>query len=143
MAESVSEAVFPAQRSEIPNILRFVSELAKAAGIHPKRVAHLELAVEEAVMNIASYAYPIPPGDVTVRVEWIGDRLVTSLIDDGVPFDPLKVDAPDLHAGAEERPVGGLGIFLLRRIMDEVHYERHDGHNVLMLVIRANSPMPR
>jgi serine/threonine-protein kinase RsbW len=96
----------------------------------------LELAVEEAVVNICLYAYEVPPGELLVRIESGEERFVVDLIDEGVPFDPLAVEEPDLRAPAEERKVGGLGIFLVRRVMDEVAYRRDGSSNILRLVIR-------
>ena len=96
----------------------------------------LELAVEEAVVNICLYAYEVPPGELLVRVDSAEGQFVVELIDEGVPFDPLGVEEPDLVAPAGERQVGGLGIFLVRRVMDEVAYRRDGSSNILRLVIR-------
>ncbi len=95
----------------------------------------LELAVEEAVVNICLYAYEVPPGELLVRICPGEKSFVVELVDEGVPFDPLAVDEPDLRAAVEERAVGGLGIFLVRRVMDEVAYHRDGARNVLRLVI--------
>lgn len=97
--------------------------------MHPKRVLQLQLAVEEAVMNTCSYAYQVPPGEIVVRVHSEKDRFAVELIDEGIPFDPLAAEEPDTKASLEERGIGGLGILLIRRTMDEVHYRREDNHN--------------
>lgn len=132
----IEERVFPASVDEIPEAIAFIAERAGAWGLHPQRLMQLELAVEEAVVNICLYAYQVPPGDLIVRVEPGDSRFIVDLIDEGVPFDPLAVDEPDLRAAAQERAVGGLGIFLVRRVMDEVSYTREGSRNVLRLVIR-------
>ena len=130
------ERVFAGRVDAGPDISAFVAGAARAWGVHPRRLMQLELAVEEAVVNICLYAYEVPPGEVLVRVEPGEERFVVELVDEGVPFDPLAVEEPDLRAGAGERELGGLGIVLVRRVMDEVGYAREAGRNVLRLVIR-------
>jgi anti-sigma regulatory factor (Ser/Thr protein kinase) len=135
-SHGVVERVFAGKVEAVPDIIAFVAGAARAWGVHPTRLMQLELAVEEAVVNICLYAYEVPPGEVLVRVEPEDDRFIVELVDEGVPFDPLAVEEPDLRAGAGERELGGLGIVLVRRVMDEVGYAREAGRNVLRLVIR-------
>jgi len=130
------EKIFAASMDTIPDIVGFVSETASAMGVHPKRVMHLELAVEEAAVNICSYAYEIPPGEITIRISRETEVVRIELIDVGVPFDPLAADAPDIKMELENREVGGLGIFLIRRVLDEVHYSRSGDSNILSLAVR-------
>ncbi len=130
------ERTFLANLETLPAIVGFVSEHAAAMGVHPKRVMHLELAVEEAAVNICSYAYEIPPGEVTVRITPEPGVVRIELVDNGVPFDPLSMDAPDIKSELENREVGGLGIFLIRRMLDEVHYSRRGDQNILSLAVR-------
>ena len=130
------ERTFLANLETLPAIVGFVSERAAAMGVHPKRVMHLELAVEEAAVNICSYAYEIPPGEVTVRITPDPGVVRIELVDNGVPFDPLSMDAPDIKSELENREVGGLGIFLIRRMLDEVHYSRRGDQNILSLAVR-------
>jgi anti-sigma regulatory factor (Ser/Thr protein kinase) len=135
-SEAIAERVFEATTDTIPDVIGFIAGEAEAWGLHPQRLMQLELAVEEAVVNICLYAYEVPPGELLVRVGSAEDQFVVELIDEGVPFDPLAVDEPDLRAPAGERQVGGLGIFLVRRVMDEVAYRRDGASNILRLVIR-------
>ena len=130
------ERTFLSNLETLPAIVGFVSERAAAMGVHPKRVMHLELAVEEAAVNICSYAYEIPPGEVTVRITPEPGVVRIELVDNGVPFDPLSMDAPDIKSELENREVGGLGIFLIRRMLDEVHYSRRGDQNILSLAVR-------
>ena len=130
------EKTFAASLDTIPDIVGFVSETASAMGVHPKRVMQLELAVEEAAVNICSYAYEIPPGEVTIRISRETEVVRIELVDAGVPFDPLAADAPDIRSELENREVGGLGIFLIRRMLDEVHYSRSGDRNILSLAVR-------
>jgi anti-sigma regulatory factor (Ser/Thr protein kinase) len=132
------ERVFPANTEEVPVIVQHVSELAEEAGVHPKRIMHLELAVEEAVMNICSYAYETPPGTVAVRVSTNKGAFTVQLVDEGIPFDPLALEEPDIKAELEDRQIGGLGVLLIRRVMDEVHYQREGGSNILTMTLLTN-----
>jgi serine/threonine-protein kinase RsbW len=134
-ADGFIEQVFEASVEKTPDVIAFIAGHAGDWGLHPQRLMQLELAVEEAVVNICLYAYEIPPGELLVRISPGEKRFVVELVDEGVPFDPLAVEEPDLRAAAAERAVGGLGIFLVRRVMDEVAYSRDDTRNVLRLVI--------
>jgi len=134
----MNQQEFPANVDKVPVVVEHVSGLAELAGVHPKRIMHLELAVEEAVMNICSYAYETPPGTVTVRVSSENERFMVQLIDEGVPFDPLALEEPDIKAELEDRKIGGLGVLLIRRVMDEVHYERKGLSNILTMVMHLN-----
>jgi serine/threonine-protein kinase RsbW len=130
------ERVFAASVDAIADVIGFIAGEAGAWGLHPQRLMQLELAVEEAVVNICHYAYEVPPGELLVRIEPEDSAFIVELIDEGVPFDPLAVEEPDLRAGVSDRAVGGLGIFLVRRVMDEVSYLRDGSRNILRLVIR-------
>ena len=133
------EQVFVADVEQTPEVIGFIAGHAGDWGLHPKRLMQLELAVEEAVVNICLYAYEVPPGELLVRIDPGEQSFVVELIDEGIPFDPLAQEEPDLRAAAEERAVGGLGIFLVRRVMDEVAYHRKGSKNVLRLVIHKPS----
>jgi anti-sigma regulatory factor (Ser/Thr protein kinase) len=127
---------FPAELQVLPQGVAFVADYATAAGFAPDRVAEIELAVGEVLTNICAYAYPTSGGDVEVQCTHdAGPRLCIDIIDSGVPFDPLAVPPPDLLADPEERITGGLGIFLLRSMVDEMTYRRDHDQNVLRLVI--------
>ena len=132
----LKEKIFLARLETIPDIVGFISETAAAMGVHPKRVMHLELAVEEAAVNICSYAYEIPPGEMTIRISREEEVVRIEMIDKGGPFDPLALEAPDIQSELEHREVGGLGIFLIRRMLDEVRYSRSGECNILSLAVR-------
>ena len=119
---------------EIPRLAEFVKVLASDVKMAPTLALNLNLALEEVVSNVMLYAYP-PGSSGLVEVEAIVrdgnmDFIVT---DAGIPFDPTSVGRPDLTLGVNERPVGGLGIYLVRTIMDQVSYARVDGKNVLSM----------
>ncbi|EFC91635.1 putative anti-sigma regulatory factor, serine/threonine protein kinase [Dethiosulfovibrio peptidovorans DSM 11002] len=128
------ERRFAADMGSLEDIRKFV--FSCLADMSTKRKMHVELALEETVVNICSYAYEVPPGELLVRISDDGDRYFLEFEDRGVPFDPLSSDEPDVRAPMEERGQGGLGILLIRRVMDEAHYSREKGVNRLRLVVK-------
>jgi anti-sigma regulatory factor (Ser/Thr protein kinase) len=115
----------PAALHALPQIVTCVATYAAAAGFPPARVAEIELAVGEALTNICAYAYPQGRGEVEVQcTHGAGPQLCIDIIDTGVPFDPLAMPPPDLLADLEERTQGGLGLLLLRTLVDELTYRR-------------------
>ena len=119
---------------EIPRLAEFMKVLASDVKMAPTLALNLNLALEEVVSNVILYAYP--PGSAgLVDVEAIvrDEKLDFVVTDAGIPFDPTSVGRPDLTLGVNERPVGGLGIYLVRTIMDQVSYARVDGKNVLSM----------
>ena len=132
-----SSACSPANADTIPEVIGFIAGEAGAWGLHPQRLMQLELAVEEAVVNICLYAYEVPPGELLVRIEPAeAPASSSSSSTRACRSTRSAVEEPDLRAGAGERAVGGLGIFLVRRVMDEVAYRRDGSRNILRLVIR-------
>ena len=100
-----------------------------------KAQMQISVAVEEIFVNIASYAYAPDKGSATVCVEVSGDPVTVTItfVDRGVPYDPLAKEDPDVTLSADERGIGGLGIFMTKKIMDDVAYEYRDGKNILTL----------
>ncbi|HEX2721807.1 MAG TPA: ATP-binding protein [Gemmatimonadaceae bacterium] len=95
----------------------------------------ISVALDELLANVRSNAGAgRDPCSVTVEVELDDERVTVTLTDDGTPFDPLKRDAPDTTLSVDERPIGGLGLHLVGQLMDQVSYQRRDGHNVVVLV---------
>lgn len=119
---------------QIPELAAFVETLAEEIALDPGLAMGLNLALEEAVTNVMMYAYPAGvAGRVELDVDAEPDRLVFELRDSGTPFDPTQAPDADITLGVEERPIGGLGIFLVRRIMDSVTYTRRGEKNILTL----------
>ena len=118
----------------------FVNEQLEALDCPMKAQMQIDIAIDELFGNIAHYAYNPEVGEATVRVEVVEDPLavVITFIDKGVPYDPLAKDDPNITLSAEEREIGGLGIFLIRQIMDKVEYQRIDGKNVLSMSKQLN-----
>jgi len=124
----------PNDVEQVPLLAAFVDEVCEAAGFDMSLTMSMQLAIEEAVVNVMNYAYPPgTQGHVTIDATAGEGRLEVVITDSGVAFDPtLKADA-DTTLSAEQRPIGGLGIHLVRHIMDEIAYERRDGKNILTL----------
>ena len=100
-----------------------------------KTQMQIDIAVEELFVNIAHYAYNPEVGPVTIRVEVQKEPLAVTVtfIDHGVPYDPLAKEDPDITLSAEERQIGGLGIFMVKKSMDDIAYEYKDGQNILYI----------
>ena len=119
---------------EVEALGTFVKQVAEHLSLDKSLTGKLRLAVEEAVVNVMEYAYPKgTTGDVNIRATSNGKKLRFIITDSGISFNPTEVSAADTTLSAEERPVGGLGILLVRELMDSINYERIDGKNVLTL----------
>ena len=119
---------------EVPQLAAFVDEVCETAGLDMSTTTNMNIALEEAVVNVMSYAYPSGSvGEVQIDA-LLGDKELCFVIrDKGKPFDPTAQDEADTTLSLEERPIGGLGIYLVRQLMDSINYERIDGQNVLKL----------
>ena len=119
---------------EVTRLSSFMKSVAERLGFETSMARQLRLAIEEAVVNVIDYAYPAgTKGDITVRMMSDGHILHCQIIDAGVPFDPTAKEKADTTLSAEDRQIGGLGILLVRELMDSINYERTDGQNVLTL----------
>ena len=119
---------------EVPQLVAFVDEVCEAVGFNPAVTMQMNLALEEAVVNVMNYAYPPDiRGKVTIDASANDVRLKFTIIDSGRPFDPTVQADVDTTLSVKERPIGGLGIHIVRQIMDSINYERIDGQNVLTL----------
>ncbi len=129
------ELTLPALPDNLASVQGFIEERLEAAGCPLRAVMQISVAVEEIFVNIAHYAYKPGTGDATVRFAITEDPKAAVIIfmDSGSPFDPLAKENPDTTLSAEERPIGGLGIYITRKTMDYVAYGYMDGHNILTL----------
>ncbi len=134
----LKEKKFRALISNIPVVTDYVNEELERVGVSMKTEMQIDVAVDEIFTNIASYSYRPETGDAVVRVQILEDplRLEVTFIDQGIPFNPLLRKDPDTTLSLEQRQIGGLGIFLVKKSMDEVLYEYKDGSNIL--TIRKN-----
>jgi anti-sigma regulatory factor (Ser/Thr protein kinase) len=129
---------FAAKFDFLDEIREFVGEIARTGGFGEKDVYNIQLATDEAASNIIEHAYEgIPDGVLDMSCGMEADAIKIILIDYGLPFDPSIVPVPDLKADLSDRKIGGLGLFLMRKLMDEVHYDpRRDKSNVLTMIKR-------
>ncbi len=120
---------------QIAVLAEFIESLAEELGLDMSLTMSLNLALEEAVTNVILYAYPEgTEGFVQIDAVWDQQQLTFIIKDSGIAFDPTLKEDADITLSAEEREIGGLGIFMVRQLMDSVSYERKDGrHNVLTL----------
>ena len=126
--------VLPNDINEVPRLTAFVDAVCEAVGFNPTVTMQMNLAIEEAVVNVMNYAYPRgKKGDVTIEALSNDVRLKFVIIDSGTPFDPTVHADVDTTLSAQERPIGGLGIHLVRQMMDSINYERVNNLNVLTL----------
>lgn len=138
MSKTYRELTLPAEIERLPEVLSFVEEQLEEVGCPMKAQMQISVAVEEVYVNIASYAYAPGTGVATIRLERTEEPAVTiTFIDSGVAFNPLEKEDPDVSLPAEEREIGGLGIFMAKKTMDEVRYERAGMYNVLTLIKRV------
>lgn len=131
----MKEITLEAKTENLNKVLTFITEALEERGCPPKVQMQIEIAAEEIFVNIANYAYDPETGPATVQTEVNDDPLSVSItfIDHGVPYDPLKKEDPDITLSCEERPVGGLGIFMVKKSMDDITYEYKDGRNILKI----------
>lgn len=126
---------------EVTRFSNFMESATQKMGIEKIQARKLRLAVEEAVVNVINYAYPVgTEGTVEVRLMSNAQRIKMMIIDSGVAFDPTSKEKVDTTLLAEERQIGGLGILLVRELMDSINYEREDGKNILTLIKNLNPP---
>jgi serine/threonine-protein kinase RsbW len=123
-----------AETDEMPRAMSGIEECLETEGFSEEDILDMQLAVEEAVTNTIRYGYAGAPGTIAIRCTVEPDRATVEIADDAPAFDPLKVPDPDLSADLDDRPIGGLGIFLLRKVMDDVAYRFTDNQNILVLV---------
>ncbi|MBP5771263.1 MAG: ATP-binding protein [Bacteroidaceae bacterium] len=119
---------------EIHRLDVFIDDVCRTLHLDGATTFRLHLALEEAVANVINYAYPEGTrGEIHLRVSSDAGKLVFVITDQGIPFDPTSVDEPDITADADQRTIGGLGVFLMRQYMDKLQYENRDGLNILTL----------
>lgn len=131
----MKELTIAATVENIETVTDFVNEQLEALDCPMKAQMQIDIAIDELFGNIAHYAYNPDVGDATVRVEVAENPLsvIITFIDGGVPYDPLAAADPDTTLPAEERTLGGLGIFMVKKTMDEITYRYENGSNILSI----------
>ena len=123
----------PATMDHFEESLGFIEERLRAAGIDERILTKVLTASEEIIVNIIQYAYQENEGDFMIEIEDHPDRTTLSFSDYGQPFDPLKKPDADTSLKAHEREIGGLGILMVKKLMDDVQYDFSDGRNTLTI----------
>ena len=131
----MKELTLEATPENVDKAIEFVDEMLDEYGCGLKEKATIDVAVDELFANIAHYAYNPETGYATVKVDVVKEPLsvVITFIDNGKPYDPLAKDDPDTTQSIEEREIGGMGIFIVKKSMDAVNYEYKDGKNILTI----------
>ena len=131
----MNEFVIEATRENLPKVISFVNEHLEAADCNMRTQIQIDIAVEELFINIASYAYDPEIGTAVVQVTVTDEPLSVEItfIDNGRQYDPLAKEDPDITLPINKRKKGGLGIFMVKKSMDDIHYEYADGKNILTI----------
>ena len=130
----MKELTIDATVDHIAAVTEFVNAQLEEYDCPMKAQMQIDLAVEEIFVNIANYAYEGKLGSATINIKADAHKATVSFADSGFPYDPLKKEDPNIEQAAEDRPIGGLGIFLVKEMCDEVHYERRGDMNILTIV---------
>lgn len=119
---------------QLARLYAFLDQQAEAYELEDLLLMQIKLALEEAVTNVIQYAYPEKEDqDIRIDMNYMNRRLTIVITDTGIAFNPLARQEPDLTLSLEERPIGGLGIYLVKQLMTEVTYNRSDGKNILTM----------
>ena len=130
----MKELTVDATVENIATVTEFVNAQLEQSGCPPKIQMQIDIAIDELFGNIAHYAYDPDVGPATVRVEVDEEPcVIITFIDNGVPYDPLGKEDPDITLSAEERGFGGLGVYMVKKSMDDISYEYRDGQNILRI----------
>jgi len=127
------EIKIPADINRLNEVLEFVGASISNIGADGKFINNINIAVEEIFVNIANYAYTSVIGNVAISVTSSNDTVTIEFTDSGTPYNPLANDDPDITLSAEEREIGGLGIFMVKNIMDDVSYRFENENNILTI----------
>ncbi len=131
----MSELTVDAKIENIEQVTEFVNEILEGYDCPVKAMTQIDIAIDELFGNIANYAYHPNIGPATVRIEVAEKPLavIITFVDNGIPYDPLAKEDPDVTQSADERQIGGLGIYIVKKSMDEIIYEYKDGKNILKI----------
>jgi len=132
----MKELTIDAKVDNLDQVLDFVNGVLEENDCDMKTQVSIAVSVEEIFVNIASYAYAPGEGSATIELEILKDPRALSIVfkDSGVPYDPLAKKDPDITLSAEERPIGGLGIYMVKKSADRISYEYKDNQNILTFV---------
>lgn len=138
MADISTSIQMEPDAEQLGKVFDEVHEFADEAGLPEGLVFQLKLILEELALNVIDYGNKGGTEPIEIRLAARGETIVVEISDVGQPFDPLKdAPAPDLNLSLEERPIGGLGLYLVKTMVDEMHYRWEDGRNHLTLITRV------
>ena len=134
----MTKKTFPAKTEALADVLGFVEQRLDSFGCPMKIQMAVCVAIEEVFVNVAHYAYGEGGGDMSLGIGFdeVNRAVTFRMTDKGIPFDPLKNPDPDITLSAEERDIGGLGIFITKKTMDSVTYTYENGENILTMIKR-------
>ena len=132
-SQSADQLTLAAEFANLTPLKEFIVLQAERHGVGPGQCLRIEVAFDDLLANVISYAYPAGGGPVTVACDGDGSGFRLTIIDQGEPFDPLSVSDPDPDLRLEDREIGGLGVFLARQMAEELRYERRSDQNVLTI----------
>ena len=132
----MKELTIDAKVDNLDQVLDFVNGVLEENDCDMKTQIQIDVSVEEIFVNIASYAYAPGEGSAVIRLEVLKDPRALSIVfeDSGIPYDPLAKEDPDITLSAEDRPIGGLGIYMVKKSADKISYEYKDNRNILTFI---------
>ena len=130
------ELVVPATLDSIERVSIFLESTLEDAGLDMIESARIQLAVEEAVTNVINHGYGGSDGEILITTDIESSQVMITITDTGQEFDPTSIPPPNVTADLDHRNIGGLGVHLIRSVMDSVSYIRHDNKNRLMMIKR-------
>lgn len=135
----LSKIKLPARMDSLHALMEFAAVCAKRQDFSPDRISEIELAVEEVLVNIINYAYPQGEGQIEITCSSDSrDQITFEIVDSGIAFNMLAYSDPDTTEEIEERRIGGLGIFFVKQLMDDVQYRRESDRNILTIAAAKN-----
>lgn len=144
MAKNKVSFKLKSKLSELDKLCQHLERFGESIGLSPKCIFEANLALDELFTNIISYGFKDKrEHTIEVTISHQNNKLIFNIEDDGVPFNPTKVDAPDLECTIEECRIGGLGIHLAKNLMDEVCYQRCNNKNILTLKKNTKETQPK
>ena len=129
----MKEITVKALTENLNEILSFIDGILEENDCSMKIQMQIDVAVEEIFVNIANYAYGEETGEAVIQAGTDDEGFYVTFIDSGIPYNPLEKEDPDTTLGADERPIGGLGIYMVKKSMDKVEYEYKDGRNIFTI----------
>ena len=134
----MKELTVLAKTENLEQVLEFVNGLLEEKNSPMNLVFELDIAVEELFVNIAHYAYTPEVGEATIQISFENDSVIIKFIDSGMPYNPWAKEDPDTTLSIEDREIGGLGIYMVKKSMDDIAYEYKNGQNILTIKKNLN-----